>query len=257
MALLDAPRRVVAVWEDRRVSLYRDDAVVLRTYKLGEADRIVVLLTRANGKVRAVAKGVRRTKSKFGSRLEPGSHIEVQLHEGRGDLDIVTQAETADSRPRTREDMSRLGHAAALLEAVDLVAQDRQPNAKLFDMLVGGLRTIEDRNPPLITAAFYLKLLAAEGVAPELHTCVVCGEPDGDLVLALEAGGVRCRTCGGGRPISDEALAVSRAVLGGGLVAVLDLPDGDVAREVDTLATAALEGHLERRLRSVRVLHGA
>jgi hypothetical protein len=81
--------------------------------------------------------------------------------------------------------------------------------------------------------------------------------PADRLVLALEAGGVRCRACGGGRPISDEALAVSRAVLGGGLVAVLDLPDGDVAREVDTLATSALEGHLERRLRSVRVLHGA
>ena len=84
------------------MSLYRDVAVVLRTHKLGEADRVVVLLCRSTGKVRAVAKGVRRTKSKFGSRLEPGSHVEVQLHEGRGELDLVTQAETVESRPASR-----------------------------------------------------------------------------------------------------------------------------------------------------------
>ena len=239
------------------MSLYRDVAVVLRTYKLGEADRVVVLLCRSTGKVRAVAKGVRRTKSKFGSRLEPGSHVEVQLHEGRGELDLVTQAETVESRPASRADMSRLSHVAAVLEAVDLVSQDRQASVRTFDMLVGALRTIEDRDPPLLPAAFYLKLLAAEGVAPELSVCVACGADDTDVALALEAGGVRCRTCGGGRPVSDQALAVARAVLGGGLVAALDLPEGDVTHEVDSIATAALEGHLERRLRSVRVLHGA
>ncbi|MFN7148703.1 MAG: DNA repair protein RecO, partial [Microthrixaceae bacterium] len=98
------------------MSLYRDTAIVLRTHKLGEADRIVVLLTRGHGKVRGVAKGVRRTTSKFGSRLEPGSHIQVQLHEGRGELDIVTQAETVEPYRRTREDLSRLSRASSLLE---------------------------------------------------------------------------------------------------------------------------------------------
>jgi DNA repair protein RecO (recombination protein O) len=240
---------------DCGVALYRDVAVVLRTYKLGEADRIVVLMTRSTGKVRSVAKGVRRTGSKFGSRLEPGSHISVQLHEGRGDLDIVTQAETVEPYRRTREDLSRMGRAATLLEAVDQVAQEREPTPRLYEMLVGGLRTIDDRNPPLIAAAFFLKLLATEGVAPELVMCVGCGEEDGDLALALDAGGVRCQNCGGGRPISDEALAVSRAVLGGGLNAALALPDGNVTHEVEALATTALEAHLERRLRAVRVLH--
>ena len=150
------------------MSLYRDSAVVLRTHKLGEADRIVVLMTRESGKVRAVAKGVRRTGSKFGSRLEPGSYAALQLHEGRGELDIVTQAETIESFRRTREDLSRLGRAASLLEAVEQLSEDRQPAPRLHDMLVGGLRTVDERNPPLVTGAFFLKLLAAEGVAPEL-----------------------------------------------------------------------------------------
>jgi len=237
------------------VSLYRDAAVVLRTHKLGEADRIVVLMTRETGKVRAVAKGVRRTGSKFGSRLEPGSYVALQLHEGRGELDIVTQAETVEPHRRTREDLSRLGRAASVLEAVEQVAQDREPAPRLHDMLVGGLRTIDERNPPLIAAAFFLKLLALEGVAPELEACVGCGEEPDDVLLALEAGGVRCRSCGGGRPLTPEALAVSRAVLGGGLNAALDLPEGAVTHEVESLATTALELHLERRLRSVRVLH--
>jgi DNA repair protein RecO (recombination protein O) len=237
------------------VSLYRDQAVILRTYKLGEADRIVVLMGRATGKVRAVAKGVRRTGSKFGARLEPGSHIQVQLHEGRGELDIVTQAETVEPYRRSREDLSRMGRVASLLEAVDHVAQDREPAPRLFDMLVGGLRTVEERNPPLIAAAFYLKLLAAEGVAPELDRCVSCAEEDADFALAMEAGGIRCRACGGGRSLTDEALAVSRAVLGGGLNAALALPDGAVTHEVESLATTLLESHLERRLRAAHVMH--
>lgn len=237
------------------MSLYRDVAVVLRTHKLGEADRIVVLMTRSTGKVRAVAKGVRRTGSKFGSRLEPGSYVSVQLHEGRGELDIVTQAETVQPFRRTREDLSRLGRAASLLEAVEQLAQDRQPSPRLHDMLVGGLRTVEDRNPPLVAGAFFLKLLAVEGVAPELDACVACGEEDGELALALDVGGLRCRSCGGGRRISDEALAVSRAVLGGGLNAALDLPDGAVTHEVESIATSAIETHIERRLRALHVLH--
>jgi DNA repair protein RecO (recombination protein O) len=237
------------------VSLYRDTAVVLRTHKLGEADRVVVLLTRGHGKVRAVAKGVRRTGSKFGSRLEPGSHTHVQLHQGRGELDLVTQAETATAHPRTRADLSRLSRASSLLEAVEQLAPDREPVPRLFDMLVGGLRTIEERNPPAVAAAFYLKLLAFDGVEPELSVCVECGEGGGPMRWAVEAGGVRCRGCGGGRPISDAALSVARSVFEGGLNGVLDRPDDAVTHEVESLAASALEAHLERRLRSLHVLH--
>ncbi len=237
------------------MSLYRDTAIVLRTHKLGEADRVVVLFTRQHGKVRGVAKGVRRTTSKFGSRLEPGSHVQVQLHEGRGELDIVTQAETVVPYHRTREDLSRLSRASSLLEAVEQATQDREPTPRLFDMLAGGLGVIEDRNPPMVSAAFYLKLLALEGLAPELDHCVECHEDGGPLYWAVEAGGVRCRSCGGGRSVSDAALAVSRAVLNGGLNAVLDLPEDAVTHEVEGLATTSLEAHVERRLKSLRLLH--
>lgn len=237
------------------MALYRDSAVVLRTYKLGEADRIVVLMTRARGKVRAVAKGVRRTGSKFGSRMEPGSVVQVQLYEGRGELDGVSQVETSEAHPRTRGDLSRLGHAAALLEAIDQVAQEREPNARLHDMLVGGLTSVEETNPPAVVAGFYLKLLAAEGVAPELGVCGVCGESPGRLMWAPETGGLRCASCGGGRVVTDETLTLGRAVLGGGLKAVLELPDGPVVHDLEGFASGLLEHHIERRLRAIRVLH--
>lgn len=236
------------------MSLYRDTAIVLRTYKLGEADRIVVLITRRRGKVRTVAKGVRKTRSKFGSRLEPGSHIDVQLHEGRGELDIVTQVETIANHRRTREHLGRLSHASALLEAVDQIALDREPNPRLFDMLAGGLRTIEDDDPALVVGAFFLKLLANEGVEPELSACIECHSTEGPFVWAVDAGGVRCRSCGTGRVISDEALTVSRAVLGGGLKTALTLPESPVVHEVEDFAARSLEAHLERRLRSLNLI---
>ncbi len=239
------------------MSLYREVAVVLRTYKLAEADRIVVLLTREKGKVRAVAKGVRRTGSKFGSRLEPGSHVELQLRESRGDLELVTQAETVEPHVKSRSDLTRLGHSAALLEAVDQLSQVGKPDIRLHDMLVGGLRVIEERDPPLVVAAFYLRLLAHEGVSPELDRCVGCGQVVDRLYWAPEVGGVRCGPCGGGRNVSSESLAVTRATLGGGLNAVLDLPDSSKTHDVESLASEMLELHIERRLKALRVINNS
>ena len=118
------------------MALYRDEAVVVRTYKLGEADRIVVLFTRDRGKVRAVAKGVRKTSSRFGARLEPMSHVALQLYEGR-ELDTITQAESLEHFRELREDLERITRAASILEVVDHMTQEREPNAKLYTMLVG------------------------------------------------------------------------------------------------------------------------
>ena len=129
--------------------LYRDHGVVLRTIKLGEADRIVTLMTEGHGKVRAVAKGVRKTKSKFGGRLEPMTHVSLQLYEGR-DLDTVTQAETVDHFRSLRDELDRVAKAQALLEVVDQVAQERQANAALYRMLVGALRALAASNAPLL-----------------------------------------------------------------------------------------------------------
>ena len=158
--------------------LYRDTAVVLRTYKLGEADRIIVLLTEEHGKVRAVAKGVRKTKSKFGARLEPMSHVQLLLSQGR-ELDIISQADSVESLAPLVADLDHLTAGISVLEAADQMALEREPNPRLYRMVVGALRTIAERGGPLVVPAFYWKLLAAEGVRPELDQCVRCGETGG------------------------------------------------------------------------------
>lgn len=239
--------------------LYRDEAVVLRTYKLGEADRIVVLATAGHGKVRAVAKGVRKTKSKFGARLEPMSYVALQLYPGRN-LDTVTQAESIDSFRAIREDLDRYAAAIGVLEVVDHLWMEGEVDPRRFAMLTGVLRTIADNDNPLVVPAFYLKLLAHEGFSPQVEACVACGG-DGPLVaIDMLAGGMLCRDCRSGRAVSPEGLRVLRGILGGGLNGLLaEAPSAAVA-EVAALATEAVEHHLERRLRvpgTLRSLHGA
>ena len=127
--------------------LYRDTGVVLRTYKLGEADRIVVVLTEHHGKVRAVAKGVRKTMSKFGARLEPMSHVRLLLYHGR-ELDIVSQAESVEPLAPLLASLDRASQAMAVLEAADQLSLEREPNPVLYRMVVGVLRTTVTSNVP-------------------------------------------------------------------------------------------------------------
>ena len=207
-----------------RAHLYRDVGVVLRTYKLGEADRIVVLLTAENGKVRAVAKGVRKTMSKFGARLEPMSHVRLLLYRGR-ELDIVSQAESVEPLAPLLASLDRASQGMAVLEAADQLAMEREPAPNLYRMLVGVLRTIAERPAPLVVPAFYWKLLAAEGLRPELDACVRCGESEPETALVafdLQEGGVLCRACRSGQAISPAALTLLRGILGGALNAALD-----------------------------------
>lgn len=233
------------------MKLYRDTGVVLRTYRLGESDRIVVIFTEANGKVRAVAKGIRKTQSKFGARLEPASHVRLMLHKGR-DLDIVNQAELVETPIRLRNDLDRLTQAMAVLEAVDQMSLDREPDPQRYRMLVGVLRTLEQRPSPLVVPAFFWKLLSAEGVRPELDCCVACGADDEALVaFDTDQGGVLCRSCRRGVPLTAEALELLRQVLGGALNSALAAPVTTATHEVAHLATRSMEHHLERRLRAV------
>jgi DNA repair protein RecO (recombination protein O) len=235
------------------VGLYRERGVVLRSIRLGEADRIVSLVTEGRGKVRAVVKGVRKTKSRFGARLEPTVHVSLLLYEGR-ELDIVTQAETIDHFRAVREDLDRLTRATQMLEAVDQVAQEGQANAALYQMLVGALRALAAHDAPLIVPAFFWKLLSLEGFHPHLETCASCGSDDELVTFDLARGGVLCRTCGrGAPPISADALDLLRRILGGALGSALNEPRTAATDAVATLATRALEHHLERRLRSLVV----
>ncbi|MCB1003811.1 MAG: DNA repair protein RecO [Acidimicrobiales bacterium] len=238
------------------MSLYRDHGIVLRTHKLGEADRIVALYTAGHGKVRAVAKGVRKTRSKFGARLEPTSHVAAQFYEGRT-LDIVTQADTVDHFRALREDLDRFARASAMLEAVDQVSEDAPPAPALYQLLLRALRTLAAQPSDLVVGGFFWKLLALEGLRPTVDRCVRCGATGSLVSFDLDEGGLLCRACRRGTAVSPEAVVLLRQILGGQLAAALAAPGSPATTEVETLATRALEHHLERRLRSLGVLEQA
>ena len=175
-------------------SLYRDEGVVLRTQKLGEADRIVTVLTRRHGKVRAVAKGVRRTKSKFGARLEPFSHVDLQLYTGRN-LDIVTQAESIRSYGNdVVDDYPRYTAGTAVLETADrLTAEEQEPSLRLFLLVIGALRSLADRTAPGRAGA--RRLPAARHVGGRLgagavRTAPAAARPGPHRHFSVPAGGI-------------------------------------------------------------------
>lgn len=240
--------------------LYRATGVVLRTYKLREADRIVVVHTEEHGKVRAVAKGVRKTTSKFGSRLEPMSHVRLLLSRGR-ELDVVSQAESVEPLTALLSSLDRASLGMAAVEAVDQLSIEREPDAQLYRMLVGVLRSIAENPSPVTIPAFYWKLLAAAGLRPQLDACVRCGSEgsEADLVAfdTIE-GGVVCRGCRSGVAISRGALELMGEILGGRLREALAREESPLTHEVAALATRAFEQHVERRLRAVAMFeaHG-
>ena len=203
-----------------------------------------------------MAKGVRKTKSRFGARLEPISHVALQLYEGR-ELDIVTQAESIDHFRAIREDLDRLARASAMLEVVDQVAQEREPNPRLYQMLLGRApHPGRARRRRCVVPAFFWKLLALEGSSPMVDACVDVRVGRTPLVaFDLETGGVLCvETAGGARDLARGGRAACSRSSAASSVRALDEPDSPATHEVDHLATRALEHHLERRLRSVSLL---
>ena len=243
--------------------LYRDEAIVLRTHKLGEADRIITLLTRQHGRVRAVARGVRRTTSRFGSRLEPFMHVDLQLSEGRS-LDHITQAETLTPfHGGIGGDYERYTAGTVMLETADrLVAEEREPSLQQFLLLVGGLRVLAsgDRSPSQVLDSYLLRSLSVAGYAPSFDACARCGVlPTGGPAPGAShrwfnpsLGGVLCATCrvpGSASPAA-ETLAVLGALLAGDWP-VIEAAEGRHLREASGLVAAYLAWHLERGLRSL------
>ena len=237
------------------MGLYRDEGVVLRTQKLGEADRIVTILTRRTGRIRAAAKGVRKTRSRFGARLEPFTHVDLQLYERRS-LDLVTQAETL--RPygeRLVTDYPRYTAGTAMLETAEkLTPIEREPALRQFLLVIGGLRTLVegDHDPRLVLDAFFLRSLAVAGYAPALEACAHCGEPAG-RAFAIAAGGMVCGSC---RPPGSASPAEATVAL---MIALLrgDWARADVSEmrhrvECSGLVAAYLQWHLEHGIRSLR-----
>lgn len=236
--------------------LFRATGVVMRTYKLGEADRIVTLCTKERGKVRAVAKGVRKTKSKFGARLEPLMHVQIQCYEGR-ELDIVTQVETIDTFRNVRENLDSVRRAFSLVEVVDNIVQEGEPSQRLYSMLVGALKSLDEHDSPMIVPSFFWKLLAFEGVQPLLDQCASCGQEEDLVAFDMTEGGVLCRNCRRGHALSPEALSLLRRTLQGDLARVLKEEPSAATFELERLADDSMEAHLERRLRSRHMLDRA
>ncbi len=231
------------------VTLYRDEAVVLRTQKLGEADRIVGLLTRRHGRVRAVAKGVRRTKSRWGARLEPFSHVDLEL-------DIVTQAESLTAfGAAIVSDYPTYTAGTAMLETAErLTAEEREPSLRLYLLLVGGLRALVERKhtATLVLDAFVLRSLSVAGYQPSLHDCARCGAPGPHRAFAVPAGGMVCPDCRPAGSVSPAPATVALLdALGSGDWPVADGSEGRDRREASGLVAAYLQWHLERGLRSL------
>lgn len=232
---------------------YRDEAVVLRTHQLGEADRIITLLTRTHGKVRAVAKGVRRTSSKFGGRLEPFQHIDIQFAEGRGSLEVVTQVECLHTS-RLGADYSRFTAAQVLVETTDrLIAEEKTPALQQYRLLLGAILALERDEIPsaLIVDSFLLRALAVAGYAVATTACAECGSVD-IRWFSPQGGGTVCTPC---RVPGSATLDVGDAdhlgaLLAGDWEAALATPR-HVATRVDGMVVAYATWHLDRALRSL------
>ncbi|MEO9238682.1 MAG: DNA repair protein RecO [Jatrophihabitantaceae bacterium] len=248
--------------------LYRDEAVVLRVHKLGEADRIVTLLTKRHGRIRAVGKGVRRTTSRYGARLEPGSHIDVQLYTRTAEpdaerghlhspgLDLITQVESVDNYgARVARDYSAWTTAVAICETAErLTAEEGEPALRQFLLVTGALRSLADREHDcsLILDAFLIRSMSLAGWEPALADCALCSAPGPHAAFNVPAGGTvctQCRPAGSVRP-QPESLQLMTALLSG------DWPSADVApperrREASGLVAAHLQWHLERGIRSL------
>ena len=243
------------------VSIYRDDGIVLRTHKLGEADRIVTVLGRRTGRIRAVAKGVRRTKSRFGARLEPFTHVDLLLYTGRS-LDVITQAETL--RPYGEQlagDYPRYTTGTAMLETAEkLTPVEKEPAMRQFLLLVGGLRTLGEgeHDSRLVLDAYLLRSLAVAGYAPALDECAVCGRPapqaqGGLRAFGLATGGLNCQSCrvpGSATPAAGTVALMSALLRGDWSHA--DASEHRHQLECSGLTAAYLQWHLEHSIRSLR-----
>ena len=234
----------------------KTEAIVLRSMRYGEADRILHLYTPMRGKTGAIAKGVRRTRSRFGGRLEPFFHLNLVLHEGRSDLLTVTSAETVAPHARLRVDGPALDAAARACDAVSRLFDTQEPNPAVFQLLANELGLL-DADPARHAThanqlAFRLKLLLAAGLAPQLSACAACGEPDHLVAFSGAEGGVVCAGCEAGAfPLDADAHAFMTTALGSPLARA---PGGTprVLAQVERAVGETVEFHGAGRLRAGR-----
>jgi DNA repair protein RecO (recombination protein O) len=231
----------------------KTEAVVLRTLRYGEADRILHLYTPQRGRIAAIAKGVRRAKSRFGGRLEPYFRLHMVLYEGRSELLTVTSADTISGHPRLRDRGPALDSAARACDAVARLFETTDPHPGVFALLCNELALL-DAEPAQATLenqlAFRLKLLLAAGLAPQLAACASCGEADHLAAFSGAAGGVVCSACEAtGFVLGEEAHAFMTGALGAALADVP--PAGELAlRQAERAIAETVEHHAHVRWRA-------
>jgi DNA repair protein RecO (recombination protein O) len=239
---------------------YKTEAVVLRSLRLGEADRVLHLYTLERGRVGAVAKGVRRTKSRFGARLEPLSHVELMLHQGGGELHTVTGVDLRDSHRAAREDSARLGVGLVGLEAMLRLFPEQEANPRAFTALTRFLDALDGADPSAgppardpLALSFQLKLLWLSGYLPHLTSCADCGSEAHLAGFSARAGGAVCEGCANGAlPLSPEGIAGIEGLLGRPLAEAAAVPlQGRAAAEALGVVTSSYEYHGGFRLRTL------
>ena len=237
------------------MATYRDQAIVLRTQKLGEADRIITLFTRDHGRLKAVAKGVRRTKSRWGARLEPASCVDLLLYSGKT-FDVVTQAEAIENYGDViSQDYQQWTIASSILEAAErFTAQEHEPALQQYLLVNGALTALAHKtyDPSLILDAYLLRSLAVAGYAPSLTNCSRCNAPGPHKYFSLVGGGAVCTTCkpsAAATPTVDTLQLMSDLLTGDWTGAVES--EMKSRREASGLIAAYLQWHLERGLRSL------
>jgi len=232
----------------------KTEAVVLRSIRYAEADRILHLYSAKRGRIGAIAKGARRPRSRFGGRLEPFFRLDLVLHEGRGELLTVTQVSTVDGYPRLRSSGAALAAGARACDAVLRLLDSAEPNPPAYNLLCRYLALLDDpaaaRAAELETAlSFRLKLALAAGFAPELASCARCGEADHLVGFAGAAGGVVCAGCQAGAfPLSEPAHRFMVEAIGRPL---LEAPGAEDAalRQAERAISETLEHHAHVQLR--------
>lgn len=237
------------------MALKSDQGIVLRTYSFGEADSIIVLLSANSGKLRAVAKGVRKTKSRFGGRLELFTHVDLVMYEGRN-LDTITQVSAIEAYPNIRGDLDSFVVASAMVEVVDAVAQEDESSVGLFLLLQRGLAAVNAgiHSDDLITV-FLLRVASVLGFAPSLDVCAGCGKPTAER-FSFDGGGVVCSSCAPSGAYKLRAGVIGRlAELNQVDFASLPEPKDVAPSETLGVARRFLEHHLERRISSLAVMN--
>ncbi len=229
----------------------KTEAVVLRSIRYGEADRILHVYTPQRGRVSAIAKGVRRARSRFGGRLEPFFRLNLELHEGRGELLTVTGATTLNGHARLRGSAQALDAAARACDAVGRLFETAEPHPGVFNLLCRQLALL-DEEPARANRggalAFRLKLLLAAGLVPQLAACACCGEREHLVGFSGAAGGVVCGACEAASfALSQRAYGFMTAVLGQPLSEVPEAPEAELG-QVERAISETLEHHAHVRL---------